>query len=80
MLHEHLLNVLNSMDSDIERAKHLAELYPLLDDAGVTYRRHTIVVLELIDECLGRLNGSMVTLTSQLRAPSGNTVSQHTSH
>ena len=68
MVHEHVLDVLDSIHSDLERAKHLAELYPLLDEAGVTYHRHTMVVLESIDECLGRINGAMVTLTSQLRA------------
>lgn len=68
MLHERVLNVLDSIYSDLERAKRLAELYSLLDDAGVTYRPHTIVVLEIIDECLRRVNGAMVTLTLQLRA------------
>jgi hypothetical protein len=68
MVHERILNVLDSIHSDLERAKRLAELYPLLDDAGVTYHPHTIVVLGIIDECLGRLNGSLGTLTSRLRA------------
>jgi hypothetical protein len=68
MLDERILDVLDSINSDIERAKHLAELYPLLDEGGANYRPHTIMVLELINECLGRVHGSIVTLTAQLRA------------
>jgi hypothetical protein len=66
LMNDELREMINAMDIELERAKHLTDLARLLHMASKDFFPHTLLLLDMIGEGVGRMETHMRDLTALL--------------
>jgi hypothetical protein len=70
-MNDELLGVINAIDIELERAKHLTDLARLLHTASEDFFPHALLLLDMVGEGVGRMETHMRDLTALLESSQG---------